>query len=154
MGDSIKALRQVLLGEVAGATVTRADLAGDGTLVLDAALMSAAGFVEHEKVEVYDATCGTRLSMPVVSGEKGAVAVTGAAAHLVHQGDVVAVAAYGWVKEKAAARHSPRRVKVDGQNRIASRTGGAALPLETKDPKKEKKAPEPITLRRSPKKGA
>lgn len=153
MGDSVKALRQVLMGQIVGVTVTRADAAGDGTLAVDPALLAAAGILEHEKVEVYDATCGTRLSMPVGTGEKGMVSISGAAAHLVHAGDVIAIAAYGWVKEKAATRHAPRVVEVDAQNRLASKSGGAAEPAQAKSPKKEKK-PEEITFRRAAKKGA
>jgi aspartate 1-decarboxylase len=85
--------------------------------------------------------------MPVVTGGNGEVAVSGAAAHLVQSGDVIAIAAYGWVKEKAATRHAPRVVKADAQNRIASKPGGAAEPVEAEPPKKEKKAKE-ITFRR------
>jgi aspartate 1-decarboxylase len=48
------------------------------------------------------------------------VGVNGAAAHLIHAGDLIIVAAYGWMTEEEAAGHRPKVVFVDERNRITS----------------------------------
>lgn len=47
----------------------------------------------------------------------GEIGINGAAAHLVKPGDLVIIASYGWMKDKAARSHDPRIVLVDSENR-------------------------------------
>jgi aspartate 1-decarboxylase len=112
--------RQFLLGKVHRATVTRADIDYVGSITIDVALMEAAGFLENEKVDIYDVTNGARLSTYVIPGVRGRgeVGINGAAAHLVTKGDLVIIAAYGWMNEQEAAAHRPRVVHVDGRNHV------------------------------------
>jgi len=49
---------------------------------------------------------------------RGEVGINGAAAHLVRKGDLVIIAAYGWMNEQEAAAHRPRVVHVDGRNQV------------------------------------
>jgi len=49
-------LRHFLLGKIHRATVTRADLDYVGSITLDPLLIEAAGFMENEKVDIYDVT--------------------------------------------------------------------------------------------------
>jgi aspartate 1-decarboxylase len=109
-----------LLGKVHRATVTRADLDYVGSITIDVALMEAAGFLENEKVEIYDVTNGARLSTYIIPGPRGSgeVGINGAAAHLVKPGDLVILATYGWMSLQEAALHRPRVVHVDAKNRI------------------------------------
>jgi len=124
MGES-KTLRHVLLGKLHRAVVTRAELDAAESISIDRDLMEAAGFLEHEKLDVVDVTNGARLAMDVVPAERGSgeIGVNGAAAHLVAPGHLVVVAAYGWMKEKAALRHRPRVALVDEENRVTLVTG-------------------------------
>ena len=117
--SSSKTLRQVLLGKVHRAVVTRADVDYVGSITIDEDLVDGAGFLAHEKVDIYDVTNGSRLSTYVIPATRGSgeVGINGAAAHLVKPGDLVIIAAYGWMKEKAARKHRPRVVMVDAQNR-------------------------------------
>jgi aspartate 1-decarboxylase len=114
-------LRQFMLGKIHRATVTRADLDYVGSITIDVALAEAAGFLENEKVDIYDVTNGARLSTYVIPGKRGSgeVGINGAAAHLVKEGDLVIVASYGWMTAGEASAHKPRVVHVDGGNRIA-----------------------------------
>ncbi len=115
----MKAQRLVLLAELHGATLTRADLEGDDGLQLPAALLDACGFIVNEKVDVYCLESGTRLSCRVQAGAKaGDVNVGGAAAQLLHPGARVVIASWGWVKEKQALKHEPRLVRVDEGNAL------------------------------------
>ena len=78
-------LRHFLLGKIHRATVTRADLDYVGSITLDPLLIEAAGFMENEKIDIYDVTNGSRLSTYVIPGVPGSgeVGINGAAAHLV-----------------------------------------------------------------------
>ena len=64
-------LRHFLLGKIHRATVTRADLGYVGSITLDPLLIEAAGFMENEKVDIYDVTNGSRLSTYVIPGVPG-----------------------------------------------------------------------------------
>src|ERR1700733_12771000 len=64
-------LRHMLLGKVHRATVTRADLHYVGSITIDPILIEAAGFLENEKVDIYDVTNGARLATYVIPGERG-----------------------------------------------------------------------------------
>ena len=114
----VKALRLVLLGEISSAVVTTVDFDDADGLRLDDALLDAAGFVEHEKVEVYDLSTGSRLSCQVRRGKTGEVGVCGAAALLIKPGERVTVASFGWMKEKAALKHQPLVLRLDDDNRL------------------------------------
>jgi aspartate 1-decarboxylase len=113
-------LRHFLLGKIHRATVTRADLDYVGSITIDVHLMEAAGFLENEKIDIYDVTNGSRLSTYVIPGPAGSgeIGINGAAAHLVKSGDLVILASYGWMAMHEAAAHRPRVVHVDARNRI------------------------------------
>jgi aspartate 1-decarboxylase len=113
-------LRTFLLGKVHRATVTRADLDYVGSITIDVDLIEAAGFLENEKVDIYDVTNGSRISTYVIPGRRGSgeVGINGAAAHLVNKGDLVIIAAYGMMNEAEYALHRPKVVHVDAKNRI------------------------------------
>lgn len=113
-------LRNFLLGKVHRATVTRADLDYVGSITIDVDLIEAAGFLENEKVDIYDVTNGARISTYVIPGKRGSgeVGINGAAAHLVNKGDLVIIAAYGFMNEAEYAAHKPKVVHVDAKNRI------------------------------------
>jgi aspartate 1-decarboxylase len=119
MSDSAKTLRHMLLGKIHRAAVTRADLDYIGSITIDLDLVEAAGFLPNEKVDIYDVTNGSRLATYVIPAARGSgeIGINGAAAHLVKPGDLVIIANYGWLKEKAARSFRPRIVMVDDENR-------------------------------------
>ncbi len=117
MRDRVKALRLVLLGEVHPAVVTTVDFDDADGLRLDEVLIAAAGFLEHEKVELYESSTGSRLSLQLRAGKAGEVGLCGAAALLIKPGTRLTIASFGWMKEKAASKHQPSIVRVDEENR-------------------------------------
>lgn len=114
----MKAQRLVLLAQLHPAVVTTADFDDVDGLRLDAALVEAAGLLEHEKVELYDGSSGTRLACAVRKGKPGELAVCGATAQLIKPGARVTLAAWGWMKEKQAAKHAPRTLRLDDDNTL------------------------------------
>ena len=123
-------LRQFMLGKIHRATVTRADLHYVGSITLDPLLIEAAGFLENEKIDIYDVTNGSRLSTYVIPGLPGSgeVGINGAAAHLVRPGDLVILASYGYLTAEEAQAHAPKVVFVDDRNRIVSKATAERTP--------------------------
>ena len=58
----------------------------------------------------------------MIAGERGTgvIGINGAAAHLVHPGDLVIIIAYGVMNEAELAEYSPHVVFVDADNRPVS----------------------------------
>mgnify|MGYP005821729659 FL=1 len=73
-----------------------------------------------------------RLTTYAIAGDPGSgvVCVNGAAAHLVHPGDMVIVIAYAMLPDHEARTYDPRVVHVDAANRIVSVDGDPGAPPE------------------------
>lgn len=114
--------RRMLRTKIHRATVTHADLHYEGSVTIPPELLATAGIFEYEAVWIWDVSNGNRLETYAISGQKGshAICVNGAAAHLIHPGDVVIIAAFGMFPEDEARRHTPRVVFVDENNRMVS----------------------------------
>src|ERR671919_1895213 len=112
--------RTLLSGKIHRATVTQADLHYVGSLTVDEDLMDAAGLVEGEQVQVVDIDNGSRLHTYVITGGRGSgvIGINGAAAHLVHPGDLVIIMSYAVVTDEEARGMKPHVVHVDEQNRV------------------------------------
>src|SRR5919106_4766626 len=112
--------RTMLKSKIHRATVTQADLHYVGSITIDGALMDAADLLPGEQVAVVDVTNGARLETYVIEGERGSgvIGINGAAAHLVHPGDLVILIAYGQMDDAAARGFQPRIVHVDANNKI------------------------------------
>src|SRR6476660_6388028 len=102
------------------ATVTQADLDYVGSVTVDAALMEAADLLEGEQVAIVDITNGARLETYVIPGPRGSgvIGINGAAAHLVHPGDLVILISYGQMDDAEARTYRPRVVHVDADNKV------------------------------------
>ncbi|MBW0093737.1 aspartate 1-decarboxylase [Pseudonocardia sp. KRD-184] len=113
-------LRTMMTSKIHRATVTQADLHYVGSVTVDRDLMDAAGLLEGEQVAIVDITNGARLETYVIPGARGSgvIGINGAAAHLVHPGDLVILIAYGQLDEAEVAAYAPRVVFVDGDNRV------------------------------------
>jgi aspartate 1-decarboxylase len=82
-----------------------------------------------EQVAIVDITNGARLETYVIAGPRGSgvIGINGAAARLVHPGDLVILIAYGVMDTAEARAFEPRVVFVDAENRIV---GTGADPAE------------------------
>ena len=112
--------RPMLIGKIHRATVTAADLHYVGSITVDADLLDAADLLPGQQVDVVDITNGARLTTYVIPGERGRgdVQINGAAAHLVHPGDLVILIAYGMLSDADARTYTPSVVFVDERNRV------------------------------------
>src|SRR5262245_65216409 len=112
--------RTLLNAKIHRATVTQADLHYVGSLTIDADLMKSADIVEGEQVQVVDITNGARLETYTIAGERGSgvIGINGAAARLVHPGDLVILIGYGQMETAEAKEFQPHVVFVDAANKI------------------------------------
>ncbi len=112
--------RTLMKSKLHRATVTQADLDYVGSVTIDRDLMDAADLLPHERVQVLDVTNGARLETYVLEGERGSgvIGINGAAAHLVHPGDVVLIVSFAEFEEDEARSWQPTVVLVDAANRI------------------------------------
>jgi aspartate 1-decarboxylase len=113
-------LRTMLKSKIHRATVTQADLHYVGSVTVDEDLMEAADLLAGEQVAIVDITNGARLETYVIAGPRGSgvIGINGAAARLVHPGDLVILIAYGVMDTAEAREFQPRVVFVDAENRI------------------------------------
>src|SRR4051794_30742237 len=113
-------MRIMMKSKIHRATVTQADLDYVGSVTLDVSLMEAADLLEGEQVAIVDITNGARLETYVIPGRRGSgvIGINGAAAHLVHPGDLVILISYGQMDDAEARAFRPRVVHVDADNRI------------------------------------
>ncbi len=114
-------IRTFLKSKIHRATVTEAELHYEGSVSIDEALLELADIHDHEQVDIYNITRGTRLTTYAIIAERhsGRICINGAAAHLMEPGDMVIICSYAQVPEEDLP-HTPVVVKVDEQNHPVS----------------------------------
>jgi aspartate 1-decarboxylase len=125
-------LRTMMKSKIHRATVTQADLHYVGSVTVDADLLDAADLLPGELVHIVDVTNGARLETYTIAGPRGSgvIGINGAAAHLVHPGDLVILIAYGQMETADARVFEPHVVFVDSENRVV---GAGADPAGAPD---------------------
>ncbi|NNJ05051.1 aspartate 1-decarboxylase [Streptomyces sp. PKU-MA01144] len=128
-------IRTMFKSKIHRATVTQADLHYVGSVTVDAELMEAADLLPGELVHIVDIDNGARLETYVIEGERGSgvIGINGAAAHLVHPGDLVILISYAQVEDAEARALVPRVVHVDGRNRIVELGSDPSAPVPGSD---------------------
>ncbi|HTV75148.1 MAG TPA: aspartate 1-decarboxylase [Candidatus Acidoferrales bacterium] len=124
--------RTMLKSKIHRATVTQADLHYVGSITIDADLMDAADLLPGEQVVIADINNGARLETYVIAGPRGSgmIGINGAAARLVHEGDLVIIISYVVVTDEQARAMHPRIVHVDEHNAITKVDSDPAEALE------------------------
>lgn len=112
-------MRKMLRGKIHRATITGADLHYEGSVTIDPDLLRGAGIIQNEAVCIWDVNNGERFETYAIEGQPGSgvVCVNGAAAHKVNVGDLIIIAAFGWMPEAEALAWKPKVVFVDDRNR-------------------------------------
>lgn len=127
-------LRTMMKSKIHRATVTQADLHYVGSVTIDQDLLDASDILPGELVHIVDIDNGARLETYTIAGERGSgvIGINGAAAHLVHPGDLVILIAYALVTDAEARALKSHVVFVDADNRIvgAGDDAAEALPPE------------------------
>ena len=113
-------MRFVMRSKIHRAPVTDADVDYVGSISIDSALMQAAGIEEWEKVHVLDVTNGSRLETYAIKAPAGSgkICINGAAAHLVHPGDLVILLTFEGIPNDQIEAYSPTIVHVNSKNDV------------------------------------
>lgn len=124
-------LRTLMSAKIHRATVTQADVDYVGSITIDTDLLDAAGLVEGEQVHVVDVDNGARLVTYAIEGQRGSgiIGINGAAARLVHPGDIVIVIAYAQLSDEERETFRPRVVHVDAANRMVALGSDPSQPV-------------------------
>lgn len=112
----------MLKSKIHRATITDSDLNYVGSIDIDADLLDAVDIHPYEQVTVVDVNNGARFDTYVIPGERGRglIKVNGAAARLVHRGDIVIVMSYAQYSETELSTYEPAVAHVNGANAIIS----------------------------------
>jgi aspartate 1-decarboxylase len=110
--------RELLKSKLHRARITETDLAYEGSLTLDPALLEAGDIAPYEKVQVVNVTNGERLVTYAIEGDPGGgeLCLNGAAARLGEVGDVVIVLSFGYYDP--GDDHDPTVVYVNDDNAV------------------------------------
>lgn len=123
-------LRTMMKSKIHRATVTQADLHYVGSVTVDRNLLDAANLLPGECVQIADIDNGNRLDTYTIAGERGSgvIGINGAAARLVHPGDLVILISYAQMDDAEARDFAPSVVFVDAGNRpVATGSDPAAV---------------------------
>jgi aspartate 1-decarboxylase len=114
--------RTMLKSKIHRARVSDSDLHYVGSITIDRDLLEAADILENEQVAVVDIDNGARFETYAIPGEAGGgdMQINGAAARLVHKGDLIIVFSYASYRYAELERYVPRVVHVDAHNRIVT----------------------------------
>lgn len=102
------------------ATITQCDLNYEGSISIDPELLEASGILPYEQVDVLDINNGNRFTTYAIKAERrghGDIQVNGAAARLVHKGDLVIILSYAQMSHEEAKNFEPHVVLVDEHNK-------------------------------------
>jgi len=116
-------LIKMLKSKLHRARVTDTRLHYPGSILIDAALMKAAGILPYEGVLIADLNNGNRvetyaLPAPANSGQ---VVVLGAAAKLMKKNHIVIIFSFTYCTHAEARKLKPKVVLLDNRNKIINR---------------------------------
>jgi len=116
-------LIKILKSKLHRAHVTATRLHYPGSILIDAALMKAAGILPYECVLIADLNNGSRvetyaLPAPANSGQ---VIILGAAAKLVKKNHIVIIFSFTYCTPAEAGKCKPKVILLGGRNKIVKR---------------------------------
>src|SRR3989338_3797256 len=113
--------RMMCKSKIHRATITEANLHYVGSITIDEELMELADILPNEQVHVLDVNNGNRFETYVFKGERnsGVICINGAAARLVHKGDLLIIISYCYFTDEEAKKLKPKIIQVYGKNHPA-----------------------------------
>lgn len=111
--------RTLLKSKIHRAAVTQCELHYEGSCAIDEDLLDAANIADNEQIHLWNINNGERFITYAIRGARGSgmISVNGSAARRAAVGDLIIIAAFAQVPEDQVARHAPRLVFVDADNR-------------------------------------
>jgi aspartate 1-decarboxylase len=99
----------VLKSKIHRAKVTQSNLNYIGSITIDQDLMDAAGFFEHEKVQIVNVNNGERFETYTILGKRGSgvICLNGPAARKVQMDDIIIIISYATMDIEEAKNWKP-----------------------------------------------
>ncbi len=114
-------LRCMLRAKIHMATVTESNIAYEGSITIDEAILKEAGMLPYEQVMISNVNNGERFETYIIPGKKnsGEICLNGPTARKGVIGDKVIIFCYGNLEETEIRDFKPKIVHVDTNNRIS-----------------------------------
>ena len=111
--------RILLKSKIHRATVTDSNLQYEGSLTIDEDLLRFADILPYEQIKIYNVSNGERFDTYAIGGPAGSgeICLNGAAARKGAKGDLIIIASYAGYDEAELARHEPKIVLLDSNNK-------------------------------------
>ena len=112
-------LLKMLKSKLHRARVTETRLHYPGSILIDSALMKAAGILPYESVLIADLTNGNRVETYAVPApaNSGQIIVLGAAAKLMKKNDIVIIFSFAYCTPAEAKKLKPKVILLDEHNK-------------------------------------
>lgn len=113
-------LRCMLRAKIHMATVTESNIAYEGSITIDEAILKEAGMLPFEQVMISNVNNGERFETYIIPGKKnsGEICLNGPTARKGVVGDKVIIFCYSYFQESEIKDFSPEIIHVNGKNRI------------------------------------
>jgi aspartate 1-decarboxylase len=110
----------MLKSKIHRATVTESNIAYEGSLTIDEAIIEAAGILPYEQVMVSNLNNGERFETYIIPGKgnSGIVCLNGPTARKGTIGDEIIIFCYCYYTEEELRDFSTKIVRLDKKNRI------------------------------------
>jgi len=113
-------LRCMLRAKIHMATITESNIAYEGSITIDEAVLRNAGMLPYEQVMISNVNNGERFETYIIPGKKdsGEICLNGPTARKGVVGDKVIIFCYGYFEESEIQDFKPKIVHVNAKNRI------------------------------------
>ena len=111
-------LRCLLRAKIHIATVTESNLAYEGSITIDEAILRKAGILPYEQVMISNLNNGERFETYVIPGKKNEICLNGPTARKGIVGDRVIIFCYSYLQDNEMKGFKPKIVFLDEENRI------------------------------------
>jgi aspartate 1-decarboxylase len=113
-------LRCMLRAKIHMATVTESNIAYEGSITIDEAILKEAGMLPYEQVMISNVNNGERFETYIIPGKKnsGGICLNGPTARKGVVGDKVIIFCYSYFEENEIHNSNPKIVHVNTKNQI------------------------------------
>ncbi len=110
----------LLKAKLHAARITHTKPTYEGSCAIDKRLLTHAGILEYEQLDIYNISNGERFTTYALAAEahSGVISLLGAAAHKASVHDQVIICAYVRLDAAAARLHKPTLLYLDDDNKI------------------------------------
>jgi len=116
-------LRCMLRAKIHMATVTESNIAYEGSITIDEAILKEAGMLSYEQVMISNVNNGERFETYIIPGKKnsGEICLNGPTARKGVVGDKVIIFCYSYFDDSELKDYKPKIVLVNAKNRVTSK---------------------------------